>query len=148
MIEYKESTGVLVFNDNNELALQLRASGDDTYPSYWDFSSGGGIDKGEDAKDSAIRELQEELGITAEVKYVSTEHLTYPAWKPSTTRKEDIHIYKANHNGPFEHDPHEVDKVEFFSLDKIQNMIDLGEKVHPGFILVWEWGVITNALKN
>jgi len=67
MTEYKKSSGVLVFNNKGELALQLRAAKDDSFPSHWDFSAGGGINAGEDNKLSAQREVKEELGIDAKV---------------------------------------------------------------------------------
>lgn len=131
MIEYKNSTATLVFNNRGELLLQLRAAHDDSFPSHWDFSAGGGIDEREDAKQSASRELQEELGVTADIEPVSEEHYTYPAWKPDTTREVDLHIFKASHNGPFTPDPHEVDRVEFFSLDTIKQMLAADDKFHP-----------------
>src|SRR5688572_27267017 len=109
MIEKKSSAVVLVFNDLNQLALQLRASGDKSFPNHWDFSAGGGIDPGEDAQTCAKRELREELGIEAEVEFVSQEHFQYPGWVTGATREEDSHIYKTRYNGPFNIDPKEVD---------------------------------------
>lgn len=58
-MQYKKSSGVLLFNDNGELLLQLRAAQDSSYPSHWDFSAGGGIDPEEDNTLSAERELRE-----------------------------------------------------------------------------------------
>ena len=145
MTEYKKSSGVLVFNDKKELLLQLRAANDDSFPSHWDFSAGGGINAGEENKLSAEREVKEELGINAIVEFMSEEHFTYPAWKPNITRETDVVIFKTHHNGPFTPDPVEVDKVEFFSLEKIKSMIESGEKFHPEFVLSWNKGIISKA---
>jgi len=38
-----------------------------------------------------------------------------------------------------------VDKVEFFSLDKIKEMMESGEKFHPEFVLSWKKGIIEQA---
>ncbi len=142
MIEYKKSTGVLVFNGTGELALQLRAANDDSFPGHWDFSAGGGIDPGEDPKLAAERELKEELGVEVEVNFLTVEHFIYPAWQAGVTREVDLLIYKAPHDGPFQPDPKEVAKVEFFTLAKIQDMIKAGEKFHPEFLLSWNQGIM------
>lgn len=142
MIEYKKSSAVLVFNDNGELALQMRAANDTSFPSHWDFSAGGGIDPGEDPEHCAKRELQEELGVEADVEFITEEHQAYPAWTPSVSREVDLFIYKAHHNGPFRPDPGEIEKVQFFTLEIIKSMIESGEKFHPEFILSWKKNVI------
>jgi isopentenyldiphosphate isomerase len=141
-IEYKKSAVILVFNDKGELALQLRAANDDTFPLYWDFAAGGGIDEGEDEKNTASRELKEELGISAELEFITKAHYIYPGWKPNTTKEVDLFIYKARHNGPFEIDLKEIEKVEFFNINEIDKMLQDNEKFHPEFKLFWEGGLI------
>ena len=148
MVEYKKSSTVLVFNDNGELALQLRASNDGSFPTHWDFSAGGGIDPGEDSKLSAERELREELGIDANVEFITEEHYIYPAWNPSVTREVDLFIYKCRHNGPFKPDQAEVEKVEFFKFETIKKMIESGVKFHPELTLSWNKGIISRAAIN
>lgn len=142
MIEYKKSASVMVFNDKGELALQLRAAQSKRFPSHWDFSAGGGVDEGEDDESAAARELREELGISAAPQFVVRKHYTYPAWDPSITRETDLSIYKTQHNGPFEPDPDEVERVEFFTLEKIGEMLQSGTKFHPEFRFAWDEGVI------
>ena len=132
----------MVWNDRGELALQLRAANDDSFPSHWDFSAGGGIDAGEDEKLFAERELQEELGINAKLEFIIEEHYTYPAWNPSITREVDLFIFKTFHNGPFSPDPKEVQRIEFFKLEKIREMIESSEKFHPELILSLEKEII------
>ncbi len=145
MVEYKKSSAVLVFNDNGELALQLRASKDSSFPVHWDFSAGGGIDPGEDSKLSAKRELREELSVDAKVEFITEEHYTYPAWNPSVTREVDLFIYKCRHNGPFNPDQKEVERVKFFKLETIKMMIESGVKFHPELTLSWNKGIISQA---
>ncbi len=145
MIEYKKSSVILVFNNAGKIALQLRSSVDDLFPSYWDFSAGGGVDDGENEEVSAKRELKEEIGVVADIEFVAKKHYKYPAWKPGVTRETDLFIYKAFHEGPFNPDLTEVEKVQFFELDTIQEMIDAGEKLHPELVLSWKDGVIRQA---
>ena len=146
MIEYVKAAQILVFNDKKELALQLRAANDISFPSHWDFGAGGHVDPGEDGKQTAERELKEELGIEAEIKFVADEHYEYPAWNSSHQRIVDSSMYKAKHNGPFKPDPKEIEKVEFFSLEKIGEMIKSGVKFHPEFAMSWNKGIISGAV--
>lgn len=137
MIQYKNVVVVSIVNDMGQIALQLRAAHDDSFPSHWDFAIGGGIDENEDPKDAAIREAKEELGIAVDVEHAGDVHFQYPAWNPEMTREVDLHMFKTVHNGPFTPDPNEVEKVEFFTKEQVQTMIDSGEKFHPELIYAW-----------
>ena len=57
----------LVRNKNNslEILLQKRAENKDSFPGCYDISSAGHIPAGDDYIESALRELKEELGLTA-----------------------------------------------------------------------------------
>lgn len=48
-----------------DLLLQKRSAGKDSYPGCYDISSAGHVAAGDDYLESAVRELSEELGITA-----------------------------------------------------------------------------------
>lgn len=50
-----------------ELLLQKRCEGKDSHPGCYDISSAGHIPAGIGFEESALRELQEELGITADI---------------------------------------------------------------------------------
>lgn len=136
-IEHKKCSCVLIYNDSGKIALQLRAAHDGSFPSHWDFAAGGGIDAGEDEKRAAEREVREELGIEASVVFIARKQYSYPAWKPGVTREADMWLYKAKHSGPFLPDANEVEKVDFFPVEEIEQMIQSGQKFHPEFILVW-----------
>jgi 8-oxo-dGTP diphosphatase len=53
-------------NQRFDILLQKRAAGKDAYAGCYDISSAGHIPAGQDYRESAIRELEEELGIKAE----------------------------------------------------------------------------------
>ena len=55
---------VFVVNRHGELLLQKRSRFKDAHPSVWDSSVAGHLDAGEDYPAAAIRELEEEMGIT------------------------------------------------------------------------------------
>lgn len=148
MIEKKKAAGVLVFNDVGELALQLRSAHDDKFPGYWDISACGGIDPNEDSQAAAERELLEEIGVKAKVEFLAEEICTYPGWDPTITRETDLFLYRAQHNGPFVIDSSEVERVEFFKLEKIKEMMEIGVKFHPEFILIWDKGLVARHSAN
>lgn len=47
----------------DEVLLQKRCATKDSYPDTWDLSCGGHITAGEDSLETAVRELEEELGL-------------------------------------------------------------------------------------
>ena len=145
MIEKIKAVDILIFNDNNDLLLQLRAAGDKSFPGHWDFSVGGHVEPSEEDQKAAEREIFEEIGVQGEPKFISRELYKYPAWNGTDTREVDLSIYKMLSNGPFTIDPKEVEKVEFFTLAEVQKMIDEGEKFHPEFLLAWEKGLVASA---
>lgn len=60
---------VFILNDEGQVLLQKRSSTKKHYPNMWALCTGH-VEKGESASDAAVRELQEELGVT-----VSLDHL-------------------------------------------------------------------------
>lgn len=136
----KQSAIVLIYNKKKQLALQLRSSLEESYPGHWDFSAAGKIEKNEEPETAAERELREELGIDATLTYVDTQ--TYS----DSEVTDECHFYKAQHDGPFNIDHQEVEKITFFSLEDIQIMIDSGEKFHPEFPYFWQEHIIQNTL--
>jgi isopentenyldiphosphate isomerase len=135
-MKYKRSVAVLVFNDKGELALQLRAARDDKYPLHWDFSAAGGIESNEDYTRAAHRELKEELGIEADLEFIGQELFT------DQNNTDDIYLYKTKYNGKFDPDPNEVENIQFFNLEEIEDMISRREKFHPEFPFIWNKGII------
>jgi isopentenyldiphosphate isomerase len=145
-IDHAKCVDILIFNDKGELALQMRALNDYSFPGHWDFSAGGHVDPNEESQKAAEREVFEELGVSGQIDFISREHFRYPSWDPSVTRDIDASMYKMSHNGPFNIDPKEVEKAVFFSLPVVQKMIDAGEQFHPEFLLAWDYGIISNCL--
>src|SRR5512137_1106823 len=55
---------VLVVNANGDMLLQKRSASKDIQPGKWDTSVGGHLEPGESYHAAAVREMQEELGLT------------------------------------------------------------------------------------
>ena len=86
---------IFIFNGRGEVFLQKRSRWKDRHPLLWDSSAAGHVDAGEEYDTAAIRELQEELGISAELKRI----VKLPA--SDQTGQEFIWLYRATMKGRF-----------------------------------------------
>jgi isopentenyl-diphosphate delta-isomerase type 1 len=62
--DWHKAVHVWIINPSGDLLLQRRSTNKETYPNMWDISSAGHISAGDDPISSAIRETEEELGLT------------------------------------------------------------------------------------
>ncbi|MBW3018842.1 NUDIX domain-containing protein [Candidatus Woesearchaeota archaeon] len=131
---------ILIFNDKGEMALQLRSKHKRFCPNHWVTAVGGHVQSGESYEQAALREMEEEVGVQIPVEFLRKDRYDNPERKDFT---KFLGTFKAKYNGPFRVNPEEVDRVEFFSMEKIKQMIADGEKFHPEllFLLRKEFGV-------
>jgi 16S rRNA (adenine1518-N6/adenine1519-N6)-dimethyltransferase len=124
---------ILVFNRSGELFLQKRSRWKDRHPRLWDSSAAGHVDAGEDYDVAAVRELREELGVTAEL----TRVIKLPATEK--TGHEFIWLYRGQHEGPFELARSEIDYGEFFHMEVVSAWIKARPAdFAPGFVECWQ----------
>lgn len=110
------ASGVVIANNKGEILLQKRSRSKDLFPSYYTTSSSGHVNKAESYAQTARRELQEEIGIKAKLKFHSK-------FLYLNERETEINVlYTAHHNGPFVVDKKEVESVIFVSKEKLKSM--------------------------
>ncbi len=112
---------VLVFNADGKLLLQKRSMDKDVAPGRWDTSVGGHVNSGESVADAVMREMEEELGITAcdpEFLYTYIHSNDYEA--------ELVYTYKCVYDGVIEFQQDEIDEVRPWGLDEIRGTIGKG----------------------
>lgn len=112
---------VLVLGSDDRLLVHQRAPTKDVWPSRWDLCAGGVIEHGEGLEQAATRELQEELGITAElVKLGSARH-----------RDPDVdvfmHVWLVRHDGPFTFTDGEVARVRWVTPTELDHLLHVHE---------------------
>jgi isopentenyldiphosphate isomerase len=122
---------VLVFNDKNEMALQLRSRHLSFCPNHWSTAVGGHVHSGESYTDAAMREYDEELGVTSEIQNFSKDY-----YQAENSPNKFVVAFKSQFNGPFNPDPEEVEKADFFSMEEIKTMIENKEKFHPELLFL------------
>jgi len=124
---------LLIFNRQGELFLQKRSRQKDRHPLLWDSSAAGHVDGTEEYDETAARELQEELGVTAP--------LTRVAKLPCSERTgwEFIWLYRGEHDGPFQLAKTEIEYGEFFSIEVVSEWVNARpEDFAPGFLECWK----------
>lgn len=124
---------IFVFNQAGELFLQRRSKWKDMHPLRWDSSAAGHVNTGQTYDETAPREIEEELGVTAEVTLLGSI-------PPSpATGWEHVRLYRAEHEGPFLLNPAELDGGGFFTLDQIDRWTTARpEDFATGFLECWK----------
>ena len=123
------STHIWIFNTKKEVIIQKRAPNKDTFPNLWDVSVAGHISAGEQPVISAIREVEEEIGLqlsendlhfigTSKKKIKHHSHLV---------DYELHHIYICENNFDFHSlkiQKEEVSEIKKISLDTLIDSIN------------------------
>jgi isopentenyldiphosphate isomerase len=103
---------IILVNSRRELLLQQRAATKETYPLYWSGAAAGHVDSGETYEQAASRELSEELGIEAPLRYLG-KYL-------SVEDREMVAMFLAFHDGPYEIERNEIERIDFFSVERLR----------------------------
>jgi len=124
---------ILVFNEQGQLFLQKRSMKKDLNGGLWDTSAAGHVDAGEDYDISAVREIEEELGISAH-----TLELLFKLPATADIGMEFIQVYRCLHNGPFSLAPDEIDEGDWFSVAEISGRIAADDqRLTETFKAIW-----------
>jgi len=123
---------VFLLNHKYDMLLQLRAH--DKYHSggLWTNACCSHPRPGESTIDAAHRRLQEELGTDCPLQELFT--FTYRVKLPNGLIEYELdHVFIGFHEGPFMPNQKEIDEIKFFSLDDIQQQINM----HPHQFTYW-----------
>jgi 16S rRNA (adenine1518-N6/adenine1519-N6)-dimethyltransferase len=124
---------ILLFNRREELFLQKRSRRKDRHPCVWDSSAAGHVDAGEEYDATAVRELREELGVSADLRRV----VKLPA--SERTGQEFIWLYEGRHDGPFQLARGEIELGDFFPQDLVTSWLAARpDDFAPGFAECWK----------
>ena len=113
-----------------QVLLQKRSKTKDSYPGCYDISSAGHIPAGSDYKESAIRELKEELGVTAspdDLIYCGQRkflvNTSFNGKKFIDNQVSNVYALVSDDESAFTPDKVEVESVSWFDFDEcLQNV--------------------------
>lgn len=125
---WHRSAHIWIYNSKSEILLQLRSAGKIMFPGKWDVSSAGHIGAGEIPLESALRELKEEIGITA----ADEDLYFYKIFKQSSTYNnlldnEFHYAYFLKFNGDIGNlilQEEEVDEIRFYHTDFLKTELN------------------------
>jgi isopentenyldiphosphate isomerase len=114
---------VIVTNRSGAIYLQKRGLHKDIQPGTWDTSVGGHVTSGETVDAAVLRELAEELGVTAPPPMPT--FLYRYLWR-STVETELVDTFHLVHEGPFRLQPDEIDDGRFWPPQEIDRRLGTG----------------------
>jgi isopentenyldiphosphate isomerase len=108
---------IAVVNSDDHLLIHKRADNKDIWPGRWDIGAGGVVSSGENYVDSAARELEEELGVTAPLLQIGRDYF----------ENDEValfgEVFVARHEGPFRFDDGEVVATEWVSFTELEVLL-------------------------
>jgi isopentenyl-diphosphate Delta-isomerase len=136
---------IFIFTPKGEVWVQKRAKTKKHYPGVWDISACGGIQHGEEPEESALREMEEEMGFTCELHFVEVFLNEFPG-EDGTTRRRLSHLFI----GVSEKIPQVNEEVEEFaamsSAELVNRIQEQSEMYVPSFLMELE-KALTGAKK-
>jgi len=125
---------VFVMNRRGDLLMQRRSMLKDAHPGVWDSSVSGHLDSGETYPVAAIRELEEEMGITGCIP----EELAVIG-PSAATGWEHVRLYRCRHHGSIRYPCSEIDTAAWFPLEELKAWIGARpEDFASGFLECWK----------
>lgn len=112
------ATAVLVRDPAGLIYLHRRSDTKDWAPGHWDAAAGGVIVLGEESRESALRELGEELGITPAALTELGQHV----YQDDTVRCLE-YAYEVVWDGPVRHQPEEVAEGRWATLAELADLL-------------------------
>ncbi len=124
---------IFVFNEEGEIYVQRRSGSKDRHPLKLDSSAAGHVDPGETYEQTAVRELQEELGIRSEIEEVLRVAAS------AETDHEHVALFKAVTRQDPVPNTDEIVWGGFMSCEQLSELMseDPGDFV-PAFVLLWK----------
>lgn len=116
------SVTVFLRDSGRKILLQRRSFTDDWLPGKWTLSSTGHIRADENPRAAASRELQEELGVVADLAFVFKELLPPITWEDKI-EYELTFAFEAVSDDSIRMNPAEIEGVRFLSYDECSRLI-------------------------
>lgn len=120
---------VWIINPKGELLLQKRSTKVANYPGMWDVSAAGHVSAGESKLETAVKELEEEIGVTADpAELIVIDELKVQVdkgpGKGTNNHFDDIYLLERDIDiGDLKLQKEEVDAVEFIPWRELRDRV-------------------------
>jgi len=125
---------IFALNRNGDLFLQKRSRLKDKCPGLWDSSAAGHVDAGEEYHDCAVRELEEELGLSG--------HQVLEVGKlgaHANTGWEHVRLYATLAEGTIRFPCVEIEYGQWFTMEQVDEWVSaVPGDFAPGFLACWK----------
>ncbi|HEX6985974.1 MAG TPA: NUDIX domain-containing protein [Planctomycetaceae bacterium] len=128
------AVSIFVLNGRGELLVHQRSATKDEFPLLYTSSASGHVASGETYDETAPRELREELGLTAPLRFLAK----FPA-SPETAN-EHTALYEAVTDEPPVPDPAEIAGLVWWDIDDLAARVARRpEEFTPPFRVLFTW---------
>lgn len=123
---------IFLFRPDGRLLIHRRTDTKEEFPSVWTSSASGHVSSGETYAVSAVRELEEELGVRAQLSFVLKVNAC-----PDTCN-EFTELYTAVSEDDISPDPEEIADVAWVTPEQLQQRLQHPDDFSPAFLLLYE----------
>ena len=128
---------IFVFNSRGDLLVHRRTATKDECPSMFTSSASGHLAAGEGYETAAVRELEEELGLTSHIRFLAV----IPA-NGAATSFEHSGLFWTVTDHPPTFDPVEIESGEFLPLTEVLRRVQQSpDEFTPCFRTLFGWYV-------
>jgi len=125
---------LLVVNRAGKVFLHQRSMKKDLFPGYWDSSAAGHVGAGEDYDSTAVRELEEELGVRSE----KPPEPLFKIEAREETGQEFVWVYRVEAEGPFVLEVDEIERGDWFTPEEIDRWLaERPQEIAPALKYLW-----------
>jgi len=139
--DWHRSVHVWVLNDKRELLIQRRAFEKENHPGLWDVSCAGHIIAGDSSLQSAVRELEEELGLFVqpeELEQLFSIESHYVLNNETYIDNEWVDVYLLKRNldaNDLALQAEEVDSVKMIPIEEFRHLVSSKD---TSFVPFWK----------
>jgi 16S rRNA (adenine1518-N6/adenine1519-N6)-dimethyltransferase len=131
---YTRNVRVVIRDRSGKFLSQKRSLKKGTYPGMWTVAAGGHVDAGETWKKAALREMKEEIGVSAKVRFVGK--FTVIDNTDNKKVRQMIRVYESviDSSTRFDLEINEVDEIKWYELDDLKRLMQKNpNKFTPSF---------------
>lgn len=139
---WHKAVHIWIYTPKKKVLLQLRNKDKDIFPDMWDISAAGHVSLNESPKDTALREVKEELGIRIDKKDLEFYKKVKSSIKSNGLKNSEfIYIFFYRFEGSKKDlniQKEELQDAKFFSIEKIKENIKKNPKKYTDSGKYWD----------